>query len=126
MEWDSVREKQDKQAFGKEGEAAAAAFLQNRGYAVLSRNFRTRTGEIDLIACKNNTLVFVEVKTRRNQAFGLPFESVNHQKQVKIRKTALAYLASQAHAFQNYRFDVISIMPIQVGNWQIDHIVNAF
>ena len=66
---------------GRRGEEVAAAFLERQGYTILERNFRLRQGEIDLIAAKDETVAFVEVKTRRTLDYGLPSEAVTYTKQ---------------------------------------------
>lgn len=121
-----MRETGAKQALGKKGEEQAQQYLKCRGYAILITNYRAVSGEIDIIAWENQTLVFIEVKTRRNLNFGSPLEAVNLRKQLKIRRTALHYLSTQAVACRAYRFDVISLLASPSGTWQIDHIVNAF
>ncbi len=100
-----------KQRIGRWGENVAAAFLEQRGYHVIERNVRTRQGEIDLVARQETGgLVFVEVKTRTNDSFGLPEEAVDDRKLEHIFLAAEAYL--QAHpdlAEQDWRIDVIAI-----------------
>jgi putative endonuclease len=105
---------------GKSGEDKAAAFLRKKGYAVIKRNYRAKTGEIDIIAEKDGTLVFVEVKTRSTDAFGEGYQSVTHTKQDKIIRTAEFYLMEN-NMEKLCRFDVISI-----DNSEITHIINAF
>ncbi|QAR31922.1 YraN family protein [Geovibrio thiophilus] len=105
---------------GKSGEDKAAVFLKKNGYSVVKRNYRAKTGEIDIIAEKNGTLVFVEVKTRSSDAFGEGYQSVTHAKQEKIIRTAEFYLMEN-NPEKLCRFDVISI-----DNDKITHIINAF
>ena len=91
-------------------EDIAAEFLQRQGLVRLVTNYRNRTGEIDLIMIDDQTLVFVEVKQRRDSRFGLPEESVDMAKQAKLRRTAASYL--QRHdRLQSWscRFDVVAI-----------------
>lgn len=91
-------------------EDIAAEFLQRQGLVRLVTNYRNRTGEIDLIMIDDQTLVFVEVKQRRDSRFGLPEESVGMAKQAKLRRTAASYL--QRHdRLQSWscRFDVVAI-----------------
>ena len=91
-------------------EDIAAEFLQRQGLVRLVTNYRNRTGEIDLIMIDDQTLVFVEVKQRRDNRFGLPEESVGMAKQAKLRRTAASYL--QRHdRLQSWscRFDVVAI-----------------
>ena len=91
-------------------EDIATEFLQRQGLVRLVTNYRNRTGEIDLIMIDDQTLVFVEVKQRRDSRFGLPEESVGMAKQAKLRRTAASYL--QRHdRLQSWscRFDVVAI-----------------
>lgn len=94
---------------GKYGEEQAAHLLQKKGYRILERNYRTNLGEIDIIAIDKGTIVFVEVKTRTSDVFGLPFEAVTTKKQEKLKKVALLYLKKFRREFP-VRFDVISIL----------------
>jgi putative endonuclease len=97
---------------GAAGERLAAAHLQRLGYAIVERNHRTRWGEIDLIAHARDTLVFVEVKTRRSGAgTGSPFDAVGARKQAQVRRMAAAWLVrviDRPHA-EALRFDVIGV-----------------
>jgi putative endonuclease len=110
---------------GRHGEDAAAGYLKKLKYKILVRNFRVKSGEIDIIARDGNCLVFVEVKTRTSDSFAQPIESVGFHKQQKLRRLADRYLAT--HAFQecDVRFDVISIIQ-RGGRAEIEHIRNAF
>src|SRR3989475_12933852 len=78
---------------GEEGERAAARFLEARGYRILERNYRTRRGEIDLIAEDGRILVFVEVKVRLDDRFGGPAAAITRAKQARIARLAQQYLA---------------------------------
>jgi len=98
----------DKKHLGHAGEEAAARYLESQGYTVLARNFRTRLGEIDLIAREGPTLCFIEVKTRSSQAFGAPAEAVNTPKQQKMAHVASQYLAQQPQE-RPCRFDVVEV-----------------
>ncbi|UMZ73342.1 YraN family protein [Natranaerofaba carboxydovora] len=99
---------------GKIGEELAEKLLKKQGYLVLEKNFRTRTGEIDIICKENDTIVFVEVKTRQDLNFGLPEEAVDFRKMAKIKKVANIYISrlSTIHPNKNYdfRFDVVSVI----------------
>ncbi|KUO52376.1 MAG: hypothetical protein APF76_04900 [Desulfitibacter sp. BRH_c19] len=94
---------------GRRGELAAQKFLENMGYEIITLNYRCKMGEIDIIAQKDNYIVFVEVKTRRNFKYGLPYESVSTQKQKKIRRVATYYLQANRIFNKDCRFDVVSI-----------------
>ena len=87
---------QNRRQIGTKEEALAAAFLEKQGYQILERNFRCRLGEIDLIARDGSTLVFVEVKYRKNADFGTPAEAVNRKKQLTICETAIARLEADS------------------------------
>ena len=95
---------------GRRGEEIAAAFLERKGYTILERNYRLRQGEIDLIACQDGTIAFVEVKTRRTLDYGVPAAAVTYPKQQKIRQAALAYLQGQEHYYKILSFDVIEVL----------------
>jgi len=95
---------------GPRGEALAWNFLRKRGYTLLEKNYRTRFGEIDVIARKQGALVFVEVKTRRNASFGFPEEAVDRRKQAKMIQCAQAYLQAKGLEDRPARFDVLSVI----------------
>lgn len=105
---------------GKSGEKKAAEFLKKNGYSILQMNYRSKTGEIDIIAEKDNVVVFVEVKTRTTDKYGSGFEAVGHTKQGKIARTAEAYIIENKIE-KLCRFDVISI-----DKEEITHIISAF
>ena len=96
-------------ALGRFGEDAATDWYEERGFAVAARNYRSKTGEIDLICAKGSTVVFVEVKTRTTNRFGGGIAAVNHRKQAKIRGVALAWLANCGRGFDEIRFDVAEV-----------------
>ena len=100
----------DTRLLGRFGEAAAAEYLRKKGYRLLGLNYRTRLGEIDVIASKGGYVVFAEVKLRRSAAFGAAREYVTAAKQQKLRMTAAAWLAAHPRAQElAARFDVIEI-----------------
>jgi putative endonuclease len=98
-----------RQLLGRTGERLAAEQLERCGYHILERNFRCRYGEIDLIAEQQQELVFVEVKTRRGQAYGRPEEAVTEQKQRKIIQVALYYLDLHTCSERQWRVDVVAV-----------------
>jgi putative endonuclease len=110
---------------GEVGEAIAAEYLKKQGYKILDCRYRSRLGEIDIIVKHSSTFVFVEVKTRRSTAFGMPSEAVNVRKQQKIISTALCYLSENGAAGAACRFDIIEILLAESGA-KCNHIVNAF
>jgi len=111
---------------GQIGEEAAAAFLQRRGYHILERNFRNQWGEVDIIAKDKDTICFIEVKTRRTENFGAPFESVTRAKQRKLTHVALGYLKARESNEGNARFDVVSVLLKEDEDPRIEIIKNAF
>lgn len=94
---------------GKRGENLACRFLKGKGYRIIKKNFRTRFGEIDIVADDNGTVCFVEVKARSYTSFGLPEEFVDRRKQKKLVKTALAYTSSGHTDSRDMRFDIVSV-----------------
>ncbi len=109
---------------GRSGEDRAARHLAKLGYRMLERNYRTRQGEIDLIALDGDTIVFVEVKTRTNNAYGAPELAVDQRKQGRMAKAALGYLRQKQLHQMPCRFDVVAITGTENG--RIDVIRNAF
>lgn len=105
---------------GKAGEARAEEFLQQKGYAIVARNYRYKRSEIDLIVQKENWLVFVEVKMRSSKTFGFPEESVKEAKRKKILEGAAQYL-EETNWQGNVRYDIIAIY-----NNEIEHFEDAF
>ena len=100
----------EKKRSGDRGEAAVAAYLRRHGYQVIDTQFRTRRGEIDIIArSPEGILCFVEVKTRKDAEFAEAREFVTPAKQRKIRAAALFYLARSGDADQLCRFDVAEV-----------------
>lgn len=100
----------NKRNTGKQYESLAAEYLQRQGMVILERNYRNRTGEIDLIGRDGEFLVFVEVKYRRDLRTGDPAEAVTARKQQRIRRTAQYYLYSHRCGNVPCRFDVVSIL----------------
>lgn len=109
---------------GKRGEEIACRYLQEKGYAILETNFRFGRGEIDVIAKQQETIVFVEVKTRSSNKYGYPEESVTESKKEKLKETAMEYLIK--NDLQNeIRFDVVTITAVRDAI-HIRHIEDAF
>lgn len=95
---------------GKSGEELAAGLLKENGYKILLRNYKTKLGEIDIIAKDKGTVCFIEVKTRHSDRFGLPFEAISTFKQRQIAKVALLFLKRNNLLERKARFDVVSIV----------------
>jgi putative endonuclease len=111
---------------GRSGEEAAVAYLKKKKFKVVCQRFRFHKGEIDIIARDGDTLVFIEVKTRRSRAFGPPEEAVTSVKQDQIRRLAEAYLAVNSLADVPCRFDVLSLVRDEEEGFRVRHIKNAF
>jgi putative endonuclease len=111
---------------GEEGERVAARFLEARGYRILERNYRTRRGEIDLIAEDGRVLVFVEVKVRLDDRFGGPAAAITRAKQARIARLAQQYLAWRRVGDRPCRFDVVLIWGADPKTRRIELLPGAF
>ena len=98
-----------KNPLGIRGEEIAANYLKKKGYRIISRNFRLRNGEIDIIATHNNTLVFIEVKTRTSNKYGTPFEAITYFKLKALLRSAQIYQQTQKNLPQLLRIDAIAV-----------------
>ena len=120
--------KANRKQIGQLGETLAAEYLQNKHWHIKERNWRCRSGELDIIAEDGDTLVFVEVRTRRNTGmFGSPQESVNWRKQQQVRQTAVAYLYRIGMPNRTIRFDLVSVLLSTSEDFiSLDHLEHAF
>ena len=94
---------------GRRGERAAEKYLRRNGYRIVERNFRAAGAEIDIVAMDGDTLVFVEVKTRRSLDAGAPEEAVDERKQKQIRRAAEMFAARYRAEDVTMRFDIVAI-----------------
>ena len=113
------------QKFGRSGEDLAARSLIKKGYRIICRNYRTRFGEIDIVAQDSDTIVFIEVKSRRTSTFGHPKYAVTADKQERISKAALYYLKMTDQRHLRARFDVVTISE-RNQKTDVEIIKNAF
>lgn len=105
------------------GEDLAANYLSKKGYTILLRNFHTRWAELDIIATKDTTVVFVEVKTRTSTAFGTPAEAVTFSKIQKLQRSIEIFYSKHPNLSRNMRLDVIAIILDKNGEiTSLDHI----
>ncbi len=111
---------------GRLGERIACRYLMRQGFDLLARRYRTRAGEIDLIAFEGELLVFVEVKTRASTEYGDPFEFVDWQKQQKFRRAAEEFVAHHDLGHYAYRFDIVAVVAPGTGSEEVDLYRNAF
>ena len=116
-----------KKLLGNQGERLAAKFLRKQGFKIIARQYKTRMGELDLIARDRDVIVFVEVKTRRSDSAGHPVEAITPAKQKKLTQLALAFLKLHDLLEHSARFDVVTIY------WKdgektptVEHFPNAF
>ncbi|MBU0951254.1 MAG: YraN family protein [Elusimicrobia bacterium] len=98
-----------KQIIGRQGEDEAALYLKENGYRIIERNFKTRFGEIDIIAFDKYDVVFIEVKKRADASYGLAQSAVDFRKQRKLAKMAFYYIKLKRFNDKNFRFDVLAI-----------------
>jgi putative endonuclease len=115
-----------RQALGRWGEQAAADYLSAHGYTVLERNLHTAHGELDLVAVKQDLLVFVEVKTRSSHSFGYPEDSVTLRKQAHLLSAAQEYLERHPESGETWQFDVLAIEGRPGIKPIIEHFENVF
>ncbi len=118
----------ERNELGRWGEQLAARYLQRRGYELLAANYRSRFGEIDLVAARGAYLVFVEVKLRRDDRYGSAAAFVDARKQQRIRGTALFWLQTHPDERQP-RFDVVEVYApegLETRRPRIHHLENAF
>lgn len=112
-------------ARGAAGEEAAEAFLRLSGYRIVARNVRTKGGELDLVALDGETLCFIEIKARATQEYGRAIEAVGPQKQRRLTKAALLFLARN-RSERPCRFDVLGLDRGRDGAWTFTLVKNAF
>jgi putative endonuclease len=112
---------------GAKGEKRAAKFLKRKGYKIIQRNYKCKSGEIDIIARHNDSIVFVEVKTRSTDEFGAPQYAITSAKRNHLSKVALYYIKEKRLINQSCRFDVVAVKFSQRSRKpEIEHIENAF
>ena len=109
---------------GQKGEDIAAGYLEQHGYTILDRNWRSGHKELDLVVLKDNTVVFVEVKTRTSTEYGDPWSFVDDRKIRRIVNSADAYVRFKS-IDMDVRFDIISITVVN-GDFKVEHIEQAF
>ena len=114
-----------RQQLGNEGESLACAELEKLGYSIIERNYRIRSGEIDIVANDAGTVVFVEVKTKTDGSFGDPVEAVTKQKQRRLVSMAEEYVAYHRLDDTACRFDVVAI-DVSTAAPQVEVYINAF
>lgn len=114
-----------RQKIGRRGEDMAAEYLAKKGYRIITRNFRTPLGEIDIVARDKTSIVFIEVKSRTGAGYGSPASAVTLKKQQQISRAALIYIKNHNLNDSPARFDVVSIL-FSGGGSRIELITDAF
>ena len=121
-----MQEKRGNSSIGELGESIATTFLKGVGFSIVERNFTCVCGELDIIARDGRSIVFVEVKCRKNKAYGPPQLAVTPFKQRQISKAALVWLSKRRLYDAEARFDVVAIVLHEHDLPEIEHIRNAF
>lgn len=111
---------------GRLGERIACRHLMRQGFDILARRFRTRAGEIDLIAFEGDLLVFVEVKTRESREYGDPYEFVDWEKQQRFRRAAEEFISRHDLGRYSYRFDIVTVVAPATASQAVALYRNAF
>ena len=111
-----------KDELGREGEQAAARYLEERGFRVLDRNWRCDGGEIDIVAVERRTFVVCEVKTRSGTRYGSPLDAVGHAKRRRLRRLAALWLSAHGVRFDHVRIDVLGLLRDGDGGFTVEHV----
>ena len=109
---------------GRWGEDLAAAFLEEKGYAIIERDWKSGHHDLDIVAKDGSTLVIVEVKTRRNRLYGNPEEAIDYRKRRSLL-SAINHYTKSHRIYSNVRFDIISIVGNMGEKPEIDHIIDV-
>jgi putative endonuclease len=113
------------QQLGRDGELVAERWLRGRGWRVLQRRFRSGHRDIDLVAERDGTVAFIEVKARSGRVFGDPVEAVNWKKQRELVRSAATWIDRHGRPGEHYRFDVIGVL-VEGETVRVRHVENAF
>lgn len=115
----------ERRGWGDDAEEAAARYLENAGYRIRARNFLARGGELDIVAEKDETLCFVEVRMRSTAVWGDPSQTITWAKQQKVVRAAMQFVLKTGQSDRQLRFDVISVVG-RGPSPKVEHIPNAF
>lgn len=113
------------QALGKLGERIAERWLRRQGYTILARRFKFGRRDIDLVAQRDATIAFVEVKARKGAEFGDPVEAVHHRKQRELSKSAQVWIERHGRVGEQYQFDVVGVL-VADDAVKVKHVTDAF
>ena len=106
---------------GDAGEEEVSRYLQGVGLLIVDRNWRIKGGEIDLICEDRGVIVFVEVKTRRSNLFGTPFDAITPDKALRLQRLALAWMTLSHRWGQDYRIDAVGVWINATGSFELEH-----
>jgi putative endonuclease len=98
-----------RKGLGRRGEELAARYLEGKGYKILGRNYRSSVGEVDIVAEEEGSLVFVEVRTRSSDEYGLPEESITSAKAQRMIEVAESYIQEEGESYLSWRIDVVAV-----------------
>jgi putative endonuclease len=117
----------DKDVLGRAGEDRAARYLEQLGFEILDRNWRCRAGEIDVVAADASTVVVVEVKTRRGEAYGHPFEALDARKRARLWRLAVAWAVAHRDQVQGrrLRIDAVGLIGAEPATARLEHLVDV-
>jgi len=114
-----------RKALGDFGERLAAEHLAGLGYVLLDRNWRTRSGELDIVAADGAVLVGCEVKTRSSQRFGSPLDAVDAEKAARVQRLIRIWAAHHDYRYTDIRFDVVAVLRARKGPAELRHLVGV-
>jgi putative endonuclease len=114
-----------RQAFGELGERIAERWLRRRGWRIVQRRFRSGHRDIDLVAERDGTVAFIEVKARKGAEFGGPVQAVNYRKRKQLERSAMVWIDRHGQEAESYRFDVVGVL-LNGAEVRICHVENAF
>ncbi|MEV5071397.1 YraN family protein [Microbacterium sp. LMI12-1-1.1] len=117
----------DKDVLGRAGEDRAARYFETQGFTVLARNWRSREGELDLVVADGAAVVVVEVKTRRGEEFGHPFEAIDARKRVRLWRLGVAWASQHRELVQGrrLRIDAIGLTGTEPSTARLEHLVDV-
>ncbi|MDQ7877580.1 YraN family protein [Microbacterium sp. QXD-8] len=117
----------DKDVLGRAGEDRAARYFETQGFTVLARNWRGREGELDLVVADGAAVVVVEVKTRRGEEFGHPFEAIDARKRVRLWRLGVAWASQHRELVQGrrLRIDAIGLTGTEPSTARLEHLVDV-
>jgi putative endonuclease len=111
-----------KDLLGRQGEDAAAKYLEEAGLRILGRNWRCAEGELDIVAAERRALVVCEVKTRSGPRYGTPLESISRRKRARLRRLAVRWITAHGMAFDEIRIDAIGLTRDPDGGFAVAHV----